>query len=685
MGNRVKGRAKKKSHKAAIHSGMATHRKLSRMGKVQKKHHSGLDATFIGRSRVLKKLQISLKDFRRLCILKGVYPREPRGKAPKNKKGQVFYHIKDVKALSHEPLLDKFREFKAFMKKVRRSANRNEKDEARRKQPLAPTYTLHHLVRERYPRFSDALGDLDDALCLVNLFACLPSEGRIGTQVTRKAQMLAASWGAYCSVTGSITKSFISVKGVYMEAEIMVREMISSNSHSPRLVLISNRCLLQEKGEAIPVRWVAPHNFTQNVPEGVDFRVMLTFFEFYETLMSFVLYKLYGDLGVRYPLPTAVSDGEGNSNVSGRATLHPTLGGKATSVLAANLSALQMALSEASKGNAAAEAVKDALKEDDGSEGNVNEATTSTKSKAEKKKQKKLMQTIDEALKDVDQEEDDEEGEDYDDANEEDNVPIAAPLREALEAIDDSAIERDGVDAAIITSPEAIRRHQLFANLTFYLSREVPRGYLELIILSYGGKVGWEGQDSPIKMDDSSITHHIVDRPKLLPNYSKLPKNREYVQPQWLLDSANFGFVLPVERYGVGHDLPPHLSPWVDDSEEGYVPKYKEEVERLKNGEVLEDSEDEAATRAEDQVDSEADDENPIVKKADAESESESSSSDDEDADGDEEGEDEVDDDKANEKAKSKKQAEVSPFKLKSRCCTAASDLLFYTSGRRGR
>ena len=224
MGNRVKGRVKKKSIKAAIHSGMATHRKLSRMGKNQKKNHAGLDATYIGRSKVLKKLQISLKDFRRLCILKGVYPREPHGRTPQNKKGQVFYHIKDVKALAHEPLLDNFRQFKSFMKKVRRNANRNEKDEARRKHnsALAPKYTLHHLVRERYPRFSDALGDLDDALCLVHLFACLPSDGRISTSVTRKAQVLAASWGSYCATTGSIVKSFISVKGVYLEAEIMV-------------------------------------------------------------------------------------------------------------------------------------------------------------------------------------------------------------------------------------------------------------------------------------------------------------------------------------------------------------------------------------------------------------------------------------------------------------------------------
>jgi hypothetical protein len=118
MGNRVKGKEKLKSIKAARHSKMGSKRKLSRMGKKQKKNNAGLEATFIGRSKCLKMLQVTIKDFRRLCILKGIYPRDPRGRFPGNKKGQNFYHIKDIRAIAHEPLLEKFREFRSFMKKV---------------------------------------------------------------------------------------------------------------------------------------------------------------------------------------------------------------------------------------------------------------------------------------------------------------------------------------------------------------------------------------------------------------------------------------------------------------------------------------------------------------------------------------------------------------------------------------
>jgi pescadillo len=49
------------------------------------------------------------------------------------------------------------------------------------------------------------------------------------------------------------------------------------------------------------VTWLVPHAVSQVLPQDVDYRVMLTFLEFYHTLLQFVNFKLYHGLGIKYP------------------------------------------------------------------------------------------------------------------------------------------------------------------------------------------------------------------------------------------------------------------------------------------------------------------------------------------------------------------------------------------------
>jgi pescadillo len=54
-------------------------------------------------------------------------------------------------------------------------------------------------------------------------------------------------------------------------------------------------------GESIT--WLVPHGLSQLLPSDVDYRVMLTFLEFDESLLRFVNFRLFHSLGLPYPPP----------------------------------------------------------------------------------------------------------------------------------------------------------------------------------------------------------------------------------------------------------------------------------------------------------------------------------------------------------------------------------------------
>ena len=88
------------------------------MGKKIKKGKKGVASQYITRSNAIRRLQLPLQDFRRLCILKGVYPREPKKKLKGSDK--TYFHAKDLKILEHDTLLSKFHEIKAHLKKYKK-------------------------------------------------------------------------------------------------------------------------------------------------------------------------------------------------------------------------------------------------------------------------------------------------------------------------------------------------------------------------------------------------------------------------------------------------------------------------------------------------------------------------------------------------------------------------------------
>lgn len=255
------------------------------MGKKIKAGVKGEASQYKTRSNAIRDLQVSLQDFRRLCILKGIYPREPNKKFKGNDK--TYFHVKDLKILEHDQLLSKFRDIKAHLKRHKKYLGRRELKTAEAHLNNTPKYSMAPLIKDRYPTFVDALRDLDDALCLIALFAQLPQHLTLDIKKSDldACAKLYRDFMLYCTAAQCFTKAFFSIKGVYYRVEIM----------------------------GTPITWICPYKFNHRLPFDIDYKVMGTFLEFYQGLLKFVNYKLMSDIGVTYPLASDMLPESANS------------------------------------------------------------------------------------------------------------------------------------------------------------------------------------------------------------------------------------------------------------------------------------------------------------------------------------------------------------------------------------
>ncbi|KAJ3230800.1 mRNA-binding ribosome synthesis protein nop7 [Chytriomyces hyalinus] len=479
------------------------------MGKIKKKGESGAATNYISRNMAIKKLQISLAQFRRLCIIKGIYPREPRNKKKVNKGStapKTFYYKKDIQFLLHEPVLHKLREIRSHQRKINRAIGKKEWAVAKLLESQRPEYRLDHIIKERYPSFNLAVRDLDDALSMLALFATLPMHsGVIKPSTIKNCARLVTEFQHYVMIAGRLKKVFVSIKGIYYQADIGGSD----------------------------VTWIVPHPFSQDTPRDVDFRIMATFLDLYETLVGFTNYKLYTDLNLVYP-PKMKNE-----------TLDSGLAGFVV---------------ETVEGKGFLDGIK---------ESETSDATSAPNRKARKeveKRVKNLASTIGK-FSDANAEQEDMD-EDADEEDEDKDIPSAI-----VEPTDASEMVPSLKDAAkISTTRTASNSHKLFHSCVFFLSREVPRNSLEFVIKSFGGKVGWpetSGAGAAVAESDPTITHQIVDR-SMAPGETR-HDTRDYVQPQWIYDCINAGKLLKTKGYHIGENLPAHLSPF-GGGKEGYVP-----------------------------------------------------------------------------------------------------------------
>ncbi|ETI26689.1 hypothetical protein G647_10349 [Cladophialophora carrionii CBS 160.54] len=499
------------------------------MGKQKKKGQSGQAKNYITRTQAVRKLQISLPDFRRLCIFKGIYPREPRNikKASKSAThSTTFYYTKDIQYLLHEPLLGKFREQKALEKKIARSLGRNEvQDAVRLEKHGMRTIKLDHIVRERYPTFVDALRDLDDALSLLFLFANLPSTTEVPARVISRCQRLCHEFEHYLIATNSLRKSFLSIKGIYYQATIQGQDIM----------------------------WLVPYKFVQRVTQDVDYRIMGTFVEFYCTLLGFVNYRLYTSIGLVYPPKFDTASDERGAELAAF-TLE---GRQVAGAIDQGQEQYTIGNGHAQNGNTeVVQAQIDKIARETAADGRV---------------------------------EQDEQPEDQPETNGIDTFTPAAPEGDTLPQPDVTSEDAARLfsDFTFFISREAPRHPIEFLLRAFGCKRVGWDNVLGEGAFTHDEtdpRITHQIVDRPAPAQPLPTLQgqeETKDQNLQMVKPGFIMPGRIYVQPQWIWDCVNEGKLLPTNLYAPGETLPPHLSPWIKPTSGQYDPRATLEEQEL--------------------------------------------------------------------------------------------------------
>jgi pescadillo len=236
---------------------------------------------YLTRMQATRLLQMESIQFRRLCILKGIYPRAlTRSKQKQSGNEKQYYLAREIKWLVRDQIAEKMMAYRAWEKKVKRAEAMGLVEDLKvlNSSRVKPRHSLVATIKERYPYFIDAVRDIDDAMSMIHLYAFLSPEIKSDTTIEihhsltsglhERAKEMCNRWDSYVARAHTLTKGFISIKGYYYEAIV--------------------------KGER--VRWLCPHEYAHRFPPGIQQYILLSFLEFYLEMMKFVLFKLEADL-----------------------------------------------------------------------------------------------------------------------------------------------------------------------------------------------------------------------------------------------------------------------------------------------------------------------------------------------------------------------------------------------------